>query len=49
MTGCLAVWGALFAAGYYLYGNTVPAVILTAVAAVSSFILTRLWRKLKTA
>lgn len=49
MLGCLAVWGALFATGYYIYGNTLPAVALTVVAAVSSFILTRLWRKLKTA
>jgi Na+/proline symporter len=48
LVGCLAVWGSLFAVGYWIYGNDIPAVILTVVAAVSGFILTRLWRKLKT-
>jgi hypothetical protein len=48
LVGCLAVWGSLFAVGYWIYGNDIPAVILTAVAAVSGFVLIRLWRKLKT-
>ncbi len=48
LVGCLAVWGSLFAVGYWIYGNDIPAVILTVVAAVSGFILTKLWRKLKT-
>lgn len=48
LVGCLAVWGALFAVGYWIYGNYAPAVVLTLVAAISGFILIRLWRKLKT-
>jgi SSS family solute:Na+ symporter len=48
LVGCLAVWGALFAVGYWIYGNYAPAAILTLVAAISGFILIRLWRKLKT-
>ena len=48
LVGCLAVWGALFAVGYWIYANYVPAVLLTVVAAVSGFILTGLWRRLKT-
>jgi len=48
LVGCLAVWGALFGVGYWIYGNYAPAVVLTLVAAISGFILIRLWRKLKT-
>lgn len=48
LVGCLAVWGSLFAVGYWIYGNYAPAVVLTVVAAISGFILIRLWRKLKT-
>ncbi len=48
LVGCLAVWGTLFAVGYWIYGNYAPAAILTLVAAISGFILIRLWRKLKT-
>jgi Na+/proline symporter len=48
LVGCLAVWGALFAVGYWIYGNYAPAAILTLVAGISGFILIRLWRKLKT-
>jgi SSS family solute:Na+ symporter len=48
MVGCMAVWGTLFAVGYWIYGNYAPAAILTLVAAISGFILVRLWRKLKT-
>jgi Na+/proline symporter len=42
--GCLAVYSALFATGYWIYGNTVPAVGLTVVATVATVVLTRLWR-----
>ena len=34
--GCFAVYSALFATGYYLYGSWLPAVILTVVFAVSA-------------
>ena len=35
--GCFAIYGALFATGFWIYGNVVPAVILTAVVAGSGF------------
>ncbi len=44
--GCFAVYGALFATGYFIYGRTLLAGVLTLVAAASIWILTRLWRKL---
>ena len=37
--GCLAVYSALFATGYWIYGNHLPAVILTFVASISSVVL----------
>ncbi len=45
MIACLAVYSALFATGYYLYGNTVPAVILTVVAVASAVFLGKTWNK----
>ena len=39
--GCFAIYGALFATGFWIYGNTGPAVILTAVTGVSAFALSR--------
>ena len=44
--GCLAVYSLLFATGYWLYGNTLPAVGLTATGLISSYILMRLWARL---
>jgi hypothetical protein len=40
---CLAVYGTLFATGYWIYGNRRPAVILTVVAVVSTIVLIRVW------
>ena len=44
--GCLAVYSALFATGYWIYGQTVTALVLTGVAVASTAALTRLWRPL---
>jgi SSS family solute:Na+ symporter len=46
LVGCVAIYGALFATGMWLYGRWVSAVILTAVFAGSAVILWRLWRRL---
>ena len=43
--GCAAVYGALFATGYWMYGNTLFATILTVVACVSSALLFTLRKK----
>jgi SSS family solute:Na+ symporter len=44
--GCLAVYSALFATGYWIYSNRVPAVILTITAIVSAALLVKAWAKL---
>ena len=44
--GCLAVYSALFATGYWIYANKVPAIILTATAIVSAALLIKTWTKL---
>ena len=43
--GCAAVYGALFATGFWLYGNTGPAIILTTTAVVSVILLLKIWKK----
>ena len=47
VTGCAAIWSALFAVGNFLYGRLTPALILTAIFLVSGFtvmrIVSRLW------
>jgi Na+/proline symporter len=45
MIGCTAVYGALFATGYWLYGNVVPAIVLTGLTAVSIVVLFRVWKR----
>jgi solute:Na+ symporter, SSS family len=46
MLGCLAVYSALFATGYWIYGNILTAMLMTVVTIVASLILARTWRKL---
>ena len=41
--GCTAVYSALFGTGYWIYGNYLPAVILSCVGIVSSVLLIVLW------
>jgi len=43
--GCLAVYSALFATGYWIYSNHLPAIILTCTAVVSSVFLMMTWRR----
>jgi len=45
--GCLAVYSTVFAAGFYMYGNTVPALVATALAAISILFLVRTWGRLE--
>ena len=44
--GCLAVYSALFATGFWIYANHVPAVILTITAILSAALLVKAWAKL---
>ncbi len=47
VVGCLAVYSAVFAAGYYMYGNIIPAVIATLLAGLSIIFLVRTWGRLE--
>ncbi|MCD6347485.1 MAG: Na+:solute symporter, partial [Bacteroidales bacterium] len=47
LLGSFSVYFLLFATGYYIYGNYVPAIALTIAAAATIILLTRTWRKLK--
>lgn len=47
VVGCFAVYSSVFAAGYYLYGNLVPAIIATIIAVFSIVFLVRTWGKLE--
>jgi Na+/proline symporter len=49
VTGCFAVYSALFATGYWIYGRHLPAVLLSGVAVLSTVILLNLWKKLRIA
>ena len=46
LLGCIAVYTALFAAGYWIYAKIIPAVICTVVAIITSGILISLWNKI---
>jgi Na+/proline symporter len=47
VAGCFAVYSAVFAAGYYMYGKMIPAVICTAVVVLAVIILISVWGKLE--
>ncbi len=47
LLGCVLIYSALFATGYWIYGNYTMALILTATATISGFLLTKTWRKIK--
>lgn len=44
--GCAAVYGVLFATGYFLYGKMMTGAVLLCVAVVSSGLLIQAWKKL---
>ena len=45
--GCLGVYSALFATGYWIYGRSLAAALLSAVALASTVVLIRTWKKLR--
>jgi SSS family solute:Na+ symporter len=47
LVDCLAVYSSLFATGYWIYGNTMPAMVLTVIALGSSVSLAMVWPKLR--
>lgn len=44
--GCIAIYGALFATGYWIYGRLLLAGVITVVTIVASGLLYKSWRKL---
>ena len=44
--GCALVYAALFASGYWIYGNFVPAIICTLFATVSGYLMIKNWDKI---
>jgi Na+/proline symporter len=49
LIGCAAVYGALIATGYWIYGNWLPAAVLTGVAAACTAMLIVTWNRVNTA
>lgn len=47
LLGCVLIYSTMFATGYWIYGKTTSAVILTVVAIVSGLLLARAWNKMK--
>lgn len=44
LIGCVCVYSALFATGFWIYDQTWPATVLTIVAIVAAFMLAAMWR-----
>ena len=47
IVGCVLVYSCMFATGYWIYGKTTVALILTTTAVVSALLLVRIWSSLK--
>ncbi|CAM1373987.1 sodium:solute symporter family protein [Tenacibaculum xiamenense] len=45
--GCILIYSAMFATGYWIYGKTTIASLLTTVTLIASFLLVRIWKKIK--
>jgi len=47
LLGCVLIYTIMFATGYWIYGRTEAALLLTGIAVVSAFLLIRAWNKMK--
>jgi len=47
LVGCLVVYSALFATGYWIYGEITKAIITTSLTIIGSVILIGLWKKIR--
>ncbi len=47
LLGCVLIYSIMFATGYWIYGRTTSAMVLTAVAFVSGFLLIKAWNRMK--
>ena len=46
LLGCVLIYSCLFATGYWIYGETTLAVLLTIIATISGFLLKTVWKKI---
>ncbi len=47
LLGCVLIYTCMFATGYWIYGYTLKASILTGIAIISGLLLARVWNKMK--
>ena len=47
LLGCGMIYGAMFATGYWIYGEYTDAVIITVISIVFAVLLTRTWKKVR--
>lgn len=47
LLGCVLIYTIMFATGYWIYGRTTPAMVLTGVAIVAGFLLIKAWNRMK--
>jgi hypothetical protein len=47
IAGCFAVYSAIFAAGYYMYGQIIYGIIFTVVGIIGVVCLVSIWGKLE--
>ncbi len=47
LVGCVLIYGVLFATGYWIYGKYTYAILLTIVVIIATYILSKLWKKIK--
>ncbi len=47
LLGCVLIYSTMFATGYWIYGTTTKAIVLTIVAIVSGYLLIKVWKKMK--
>jgi solute:Na+ symporter, SSS family len=47
LLGCVLIYSAMFATGYWIYGDYSYAIILSITVVVSGFLLTKMWKKIK--
>lgn len=47
LLGCVLIYSIMFATGYWIYGRTTSALVLTGIAFVSAFLLIKAWNRMK--
>lgn len=47
LLGCVLIYSIMFATGYWIYGRTTSAMVLTLLAAISGFLLVKAWNRMK--